>query len=73
MWLDANLPPPPKERRTIGAKKLMISVMWTTSGMKSIVMLQRGEKFTRTFFVDVILADYSRQLNMKDQSKMLPD
>ena len=57
MWQQADLPPPSRERRTIGQKKLMISVIWSTTGMKTITMLPRGESFNRAFFVDVVLAD----------------
>ena len=57
VWQHENLPQPSKERKTVGSMKLMISVIWTTSGMKSIVMLPRNQQFNRNFFVNVVLAD----------------
>lgn len=57
MWLQSDLSPPSRERKSIGAKKLMISVIWSSSGMKSIVMLPRGQSFNKEFFMDTVLAD----------------
>lgn len=57
MWQEAGLPPPSRERKTIGSKKLMVCVIWTTSGMKSITKLPRGASFNQEFFQNVVLAD----------------
>ena len=63
MWQKNGLPPPTKERKTVGSMKLMISVIWSASGIKSIVMLPRGASFNKEFFVDVVLGDLLKTIH----------
>ena len=56
-WIKSGDPPPTRERKSIGSKKVMITVIWSTSGMKSITMLERGAAFTKDHFINVVLKD----------------
>jgi hypothetical protein len=58
MWMQSGIVPPKHARRTIASKKLMITVLWSANGMKSITFLPRGEKFTKKFFIEVPLTDF---------------
>ena len=64
MWLQADLPPPSRERHIIGSKKLMISVIWSTSGMKSIDMLPLGQSFNKEFYINTVLADLLKNIQL---------
>lgn len=59
MWLEEGQPIPEKPKKTIGAKKVMISVIWGITGMVSITMLPIGQKFNRNFFEQKVLGDLS--------------
>jgi len=69
MWTQSGVSPPTCEKRTIGSKKAMISVIWSSSGMKSIVLLPQGEKFTQEFFKKVVLGNLSRYFEMYRPSR----
>lgn len=59
MWLEEGQPIPEKPKKTIGAKKVMISVIWGITGIISITMLPIGQKFNRNFFEQKVLGDLS--------------
>ena len=62
MWLMHGAPRPKAEKKKIGAKKLMISVIWNVNGIASVVMVPRGETFTKRFFSDVVMEDFSKNV-----------
>jgi len=62
MWLQSGVLPPSKERKTIGSKKLMISVIWSSSGMKSVSMLERGKSFDKKYFKEKVLGDLLKKI-----------
>ena len=49
MWLQSGIKLPPSAKHMIGSKKVMIPVIWSASGMKSITMLPDGDRFTNFF------------------------
>ena len=49
MWLQSGIKPPTSVKHTIGSKKVMITVIWSPSGMKLIAMLSDGDRFTKKF------------------------
>jgi len=57
MWIQNGAKPPTIVRKTISASKVMISVIWSINGIKSITLLPQGEKFTKQFFVNRVLGD----------------
>ncbi len=57
MWIDSNSEIPRVPKRTIGAKKAMVSVIWSRTGIKSITVLPRNNKFNKQFFGNVVLRD----------------
>lgn len=59
MWLEEGQPIPEKPKKTIGAKKVMISVIWGITGIISITMLPIDQKFNRNFFEQKVLGDLS--------------
>ena len=62
MWLEARQPIPEKPKRMIGSKKVMISVIWGITGIKSITMLPIGEKFNKKFFAQRVLGDFAKNI-----------
>jgi len=40
----------------------MISVIWNVNGIASVVMVPRGETFTKRFFSDVVMEDFSKNV-----------
>lgn len=59
MWLEEGQPIPEIPKKTIGAKKVMISVIWGITGIISITMLPIDQKFNRNFFEQKVLGDLS--------------
>ena len=57
MWIQKGTRPPTRVRKEISASKVMISVIWSANGIKSITLLPHGERFTKQFFVDRVLGD----------------
>ena len=62
MWLEAGRQIPEKPKRMIGSKKVMISVIWGITGIKSITMLPIGEKFNKKFFSQRVLGDLAKSI-----------
>jgi len=54
VWQDPNKERPKKPRTTIGSRKVMITVLWSSSGIQSVSLLQPGQKFDRSFFESVL-------------------
>lgn len=57
MWIQNGVKPPTRVKRGISASKVMVSVIWSINGIKSITVLPQGEKFTRQFFINKVLGD----------------
>ena len=68
MWILSGSQCPTRERTTIGAKKIMVTVIWSPTGMKSIVRLPSGQRFTKKFFVDVVIKDIKNYLRKHNPS-----
>ena len=62
MWLEAGNPIPEKPKPLIGSKKVMISVIWGITRIKSIAMLPAGKKFNKEFFAQNVLGDLSNKI-----------
>lgn len=63
MWIEAGNPIPEKPKPFIGSKKVMISVIWGITGIKSITMLPPGQKFNKKFFAQNVLGDLSNKIS----------
>ena len=50
VWQRLHHHRPQFPKKTIASKKMMISVIWSCSGIHSITPLQRGQKFNRKFY-----------------------
>jgi len=59
MWLMNGADRPTEAKRPQGAKKVMISVIFNANGIASITMLPRGEKFTKVFYYNNVIADFA--------------
>jgi len=55
MWMDSSVERPERPKNTIGAKKSMITVFWSISGMHLIRMLPPGERFTKEYFIEEVM------------------
>ena len=64
MWLQSGIKPPTSVKHTIGSKKVMIMVIWSPSGMKSITMLPDGDRFTKKIFIGTVLGDLKNYFNI---------
>ena len=51
MWLEAGNPIPEKPKPFIGSKKVIISVIWGITGIKSITMLPQAKNSTKSFLL----------------------
>ena len=72
MWLMSGAERPKEEKQLLGAKKLMISVIFNVDGVVSVVALPRGQKFTKQFFYDVVISDFIKKVKIpksKDQKR----
>ena len=65
MWIDSSSEIPQIPKRTIGAKKVMVSVIWSRTGIKSITVLPKNAKFNKQFFGNVVLRDLSTKMKTK--------
>jgi len=62
MWVMSGAARPRETRRLQGARKVMLSVIFNTNGIASITMLPRGEKFTKIFFYNSVIADFVKNV-----------
>ena len=62
MWVEEEGQPPVRVSRKIDSKKVMISVIWSIMGIKSITMLGKNQKFNRVFFSEIVLLDLSKKI-----------
>ena len=69
MWIDSDMPRPERPKHTIGSKKVMISVFWSSSGMHIIRMLPPGEKFIKSYFIDEVMVPLMEALSQKKGMK----
>jgi histone-lysine N-methyltransferase SETMAR len=70
MWIDSAVGRPEKPKLTVGTKKVMITVFWSPSGMHLIHMLPPGERFTKEFFINEILAVlYNKICSRREKKK----
>lgn len=69
MWLEVGRPIPEKPKRMIGSKKVMISVIWGITGIKSIKMLPIGEKFNKYFFAQSVLGNLAKNFLHIDNAR----
>lgn len=65
MWIHEDDKIPQRVSRKIDSKKVMISVIWSITGIKSITMLGRDQKFNRVFFSETVLKDLSKKISTK--------
>ena len=61
MWIAPDKEAPVNVKQNIGAKKYMISVIWSRTGTKSVTMLPSNQKFNKDFFKTKVLGDYARK------------
>ena len=64
MWVMSGMERPMVEKRQIGAKKLMISVIFNVNGIASVVVLPRGQIFNKRFFIDVVIDDFIKKVKI---------
>jgi len=62
MWIMSGAARPREAKRVQGARKVMISVIFNANGIASIVMLPRGEKFTKTSYYNSVIADFVKNV-----------
>lgn len=65
MWINNNDNPPVRVSKKINSKKVMISVIWSVTGIKSVTMLGRNQKFNSKFFSDTVLDNLSKNISTK--------
>ena len=61
MWTVPDKEAPVNVKQNIGAKKYMISVIWSRTGTKSVMMLPCNQKFNKEFFKTKVLGDYAKK------------
>lgn len=61
LWHDTNMPRPERPRQTIGAKKVMITVLWSVAGFRVIEALPTGRSFNKDYFESTILASLEQE------------
>ena len=54
-WLPPDADRPEKERVMISSKKIMVTIVWNTSGMLLIDMLPKGVKYNSDYYINHIL------------------
>ena len=62
MWIGKEEKIPTRIRRSIGSKKIMVNVIWSESGMKSITKVPPDVSFNKVFFIETVLDDIRRNL-----------
>jgi len=62
MWMKSGISPPAELRRCFPSKKQMVSVMFNSEGVVSIVFLPPGESFTKRFFEDVVIENFASEV-----------
>jgi histone-lysine N-methyltransferase SETMAR len=55
MWIASDAPRPERVRKSIGSKKVMITVAWGLRGFLVIDMLPKGTHYTKQYFIEKIL------------------
>jgi histone-lysine N-methyltransferase SETMAR len=68
MWISSGSTRPRAEKRAIGARKVMISVIFNQCGFASIVMLPPGETINKIFFADEVIADFVENIKIPKPS-----
>lgn len=61
MWIKEGHEPPINVKQNIGSKKVMISVIWSRTGVKSITMLPPGQKFNKEFYLDKVIGNFAKK------------
>jgi len=64
IWIEKGAKRASQVRKSIKSKKVMISVVWSVSGMKSIVMLPIGDSFNKNFFITHVIEDLRKVLEI---------
>ena len=65
MWIEYGSEIPQRVRPKISSKKVMISVIWSRTGIQSITMLPPNEKFNKQFFIQGVLEDFSQKVSTR--------
>ena len=65
MWIKEGHEPPINVKQNIGSKKVMISVIWSRTGVKSITMLPPGQKFNKEFYLDKVIGNFAKKYKTK--------
>lgn len=65
MWIENGSEIPQRVRPKISSKKVMISIVWSRTGIKSITMLPPNEKFNKQFFIQGVLEDFSQNVSTR--------
>jgi histone-lysine N-methyltransferase SETMAR len=71
MWVKSGVRPPSLTRTSTYTKKQMVSVIFNAERIASIVFLPEGESFTKTFFKEVVIDDFTKTTKIpKTRDKM---
>jgi hypothetical protein len=62
MWVDVDIVRPTRARPFIGAKKVMIWVSFSPSGIRNVVLLPGKKTVNRVFFIQKVLVDFDKEL-----------
>ena len=65
MWIENGSKIPERVRPKIGSKKVMISVVWSRTGIKSVTMVPSNQTFNKQFFISHVLGDLSQNVSTK--------
>jgi histone-lysine N-methyltransferase SETMAR len=64
MWLKRGSRPPTSAHVRLTNEKRMVSVIFNSEGIVSIVFLPRGEGFNKDFFENVVMEDFVRNVQI---------
>ena len=65
MWIGSEVPRPTRVSHSIGQKKVMVSVFWSTTGFHLIDILPPGQTMTKQYFINQILHPLENSLSRK--------
>lgn len=65
MWIENGSEIPQRTRPTIHTPKVMISVIWSRTCIKSITVLPSNQKFNKTFFAECVLGNLAKMVSTK--------
>jgi hypothetical protein len=70
-WAASRATLPTRTARKIGSKKCLISIIWSTSGIHSLLVLPAGVRYDAEFFCASVLSDVEKNLCQGSRRKTL--